>query len=75
MQKIFSNEDWMPRMGPINWEIDFEDLKIIALDTSIIGKSHGHLENISLDFLKSCLSSAKENQSLLLPTIHQYLLE
>jgi len=73
MQKIFSNEDWMPRMGPINWEIDFEDLKIIALDTSIIGKSHGHLENISLDFLKSCLSSAKE-KPVLVATHHPPIL-
>ena len=51
MQKVFSDKDWMPKKGPINWEIDFNDLKIIALDTSVIGMAHGYLENISLDFL------------------------
>ena len=64
MQKVFSDQDWMPKKGPINWEIDFNDLKIIALDTSITGMAHGYLKNISLDFLKSSLSSAKEKQVL-----------
>jgi len=50
----------MPKTGPINWEIDFQDLKIIALDTSIIGKAYGKLETASLNFLRSELNSAKE---------------
>ena len=60
MQKCFEDTDWMPKTGPINWEIDFQDLKIIALDTSIIGKAYGKLETASLNFLRSALNSAKE---------------
>ena len=60
MQKCFEDTDWMPKIGPINWEIDFQDLKVIALDTSIIGRAHGNLETASLNFLRSALNSAKE---------------
>ena len=60
MQKCFEDTDWMPKVGPINWEIDFQDLKVIALDTSIIGTAHGYLETASLNFLRSALNSAKE---------------
>lgn len=60
MQKCFADADWMPKTGPINWQIDFEDLKVIGLDTSIIGKAHGNLETDSLNFLRSSLNSAKE---------------
>jgi len=73
MQKVFSDKDWMPKKGPINWEIDFNDLKIIALDTSVSGMAHGYLENISLDFLKSSLSSAKE-KPVLVATHHPPIL-
>lgn len=59
MQKCFADADWMPKTGPINWQIDFEDLKVIGLDTSIIGKAHGNLETDSLNFLRSSLNSAK----------------
>ena len=73
MQKVFSDKHWMPEKGPINWEIDFDDLKIIALDTSITGMAHGYLENISLDFLKSSLRSAK-GKPVLVATHHPPIL-
>ena len=59
MQKCFADADWMPKTGQINLQIDFEDLKVIGLDTSIIGKAHGNLETDSLNFLRSSLNSAK----------------
>ena len=46
--------------GRANQLGNFQDLKVIALDTSIIGTAHGYLETASLNFLRSALNSAKE---------------
>jgi 3',5'-cyclic AMP phosphodiesterase CpdA len=69
MHNAFADMDWMPIKGPINWELDFYDLKIIALDTSITGMAHGNLDSISLDFLRSSLSTANE-KAVLVATHH-----
>ncbi|MGI9359539.1 MAG: phosphodiesterase [Paracoccaceae bacterium] len=69
MQKAFADKDWMPINGPINWELDFYDLKLIALDTSITGIAHGNLESISLDFLRTSLSTAN-GRPVLVATHH-----
>ena len=55
MRACFSDQSWMPSTGPINWTIEFDDLVLIALDSSIPGQAHGHLSEETLSFLVNTL--------------------
>lgn len=58
MRAFFSDQDWVPKSGPINWISEFPDLVLIALDTNVHSMSHGALVEESLDFLQRGLSTA-----------------
>ena len=60
MRSSFSDQDWMPKTGPINWTQDFEDLVLIGLDSSVSGKPHGHLSAATLGYLQQALDAACE---------------
>ena len=47
----FAETEWMPKSGPINWVLPFEDLVIIGLDCLVEGKPFGRLNKESFDFL------------------------
>ena len=57
MRLAFSDQDWMPKSGPIDWTAEFEDLVLIGLDTNVAGKAHGHLNDASLDYLQRQLTT------------------
>ncbi len=59
MRESFSDQDWMPKSGPINWVEEFAELALIGLDTSVHGHSHGHLSEGSLAFLVDKLEALK----------------
>ncbi|EFL88484.1 phosphodiesterase [Ahrensia sp. R2A130] len=61
MRACFSDEDWMPADGPINWISDFENLTLIGLDSSVPDMAHGHLVDDTLAFLKSALAARTGN--------------
>ena len=64
MRTSFSDQTWMPTTGAINWMHDFDDIVVIGLDSSVAGKSHGHLSDATLDFLGTCLNRAKGRPAL-----------
>ena len=35
MRACFSDQPWMPSEGPINWAMEFDDLALIGLDSSV----------------------------------------
>ena len=59
MRASFSDQSWMSSTGPINWTIEFDDLVLIALDSSIAGQAHGHLSDETLTFLANTLELQK----------------
>ncbi len=59
MRACFSDQSWMSSKGPINWKIKFDDLVLIALDSSIKGYAHGQLSDETLLFLKKTLELQK----------------
>jgi Icc protein len=56
MRLAFSEHNWMPKSGPINWTAEFDDLVLIGMDTKVTGKAHGHLSAVSLDYLENQLA-------------------
>ncbi len=58
MRVGFPDQDWMPTSGPLNWMTEFEDLVLIGLDSSVAGKAHGHLSDVTLAYLQECLKLA-----------------
>jgi Icc protein len=57
MRACFSDQQWMPVEGPINWVEEFGDLVVIGLDSSVAGKAHGHLSDATLSFLSRTLDA------------------
>lgn len=68
MRKCFWGQSWMPLDGPINWTLDFGDLAVIGLDSSVAGKAHGHLTDETLCFLSKTLDAQKGNPAIV--TMH-----
>jgi 3',5'-cyclic-AMP phosphodiesterase len=56
MRAAFSDQDWMPKSGPLHWRQDFEDLSLIGLDSTVAGASHGHLTEGTLTYLQEQLN-------------------
>jgi len=57
MRAGFADQEWMTESGPINWFEDFADMALIGLDTNVAGKSHGHLSDTTLDYLRDTLAA------------------
>lgn len=68
MQVAFADQDWMPKSGPINWMAEFFDLALIGLDTTVAGKAHGYLTDLSLEYLQETLFQLKGKSVIV--TIH-----
>ncbi|MEP0944319.1 MAG: phosphodiesterase [Rhizobiaceae bacterium] len=69
MRLAFSDQDWMPKSGSIDWTAEFEDIALIGLDTKVAGKAHGHLSDTSLDYLQNQLF-AFQKKPILVATHH-----
>lgn len=52
MRAVFSDQEWMPSSGPIDWIADLGDFAVVGLDTNVPRAPHGRLADDSLDFLK-----------------------
>ena len=57
MRACFSDQPWMVSEGPINWALEFDDLVLIGLDSSMPGHAHGHLSKETLSFLSDTLDA------------------
>ena len=57
MRASFSDQQWMPRFGPINWTAEFVDMALVGLDTNVAGKAYGHLTHDTLDYLQNKLET------------------
>ena len=69
MRLAFSDQAWMPKSGPINWAVEYDDIALVGLDTKVNGKAHGHLSDASLDYLQSQLA-ALQTKPVIVATHH-----
>jgi len=60
MRTNFSDQEWMPKSGPINWTAEFTDLALIALDTNVAGQDYGNLSDKSLGYLQDILADLRK---------------
>jgi 3',5'-cyclic AMP phosphodiesterase CpdA len=68
MRTGFSDQQWMPPFGPINWTADLTDMALVGLDTNVAGKAHGHVTDETLDYLRDTLTSL--NKKPVIVAIH-----
>ena len=68
MRTCFSDQTWMPREGPINWAVEFNDLTLIGLDSNVAGHPHGHLSGETLTFLTDTLD--RQNGKSTIVAVH-----
>ncbi len=57
MRACFSDQPWMVSEGPINWALEFDDLALIGLDSSVPGHAYGYLSEDTLSFLAQTLET------------------
>ncbi len=69
MRAGFSDQDWMPKTGPLNWIQHFADLTLIGLDSTVDGAAHGHLTNATLKYLQEQLN-ALQNKLVIVALHH-----
>ena len=67
-RKAFAETEWMPKLGPINWVLPFEDLVIIGLDCLVEGEPFGRLGQESFDFLHYQLNQF--SQEVIVVAVH-----
>lgn len=62
MRTAFSDLDIISPQGPINWTVDFDQSRIIGLDTLIEGQGKGRLAPESLNHLENALRTSSAEQ-------------
>jgi 3',5'-cyclic-AMP phosphodiesterase len=58
LRGAFADQDWMPKSGPVQWQIDTQDFTLIALDTLVEGEHYGLLSAGGLEYLEAGLAAA-----------------
>lgn len=51
--------------GPLNQSLEISGINLVLLDSSVPGKSHGHLDTASLQWLEAALASTPDRPALL----------
>ncbi|SLN60656.1 3',5'-cyclic adenosine monophosphate phosphodiesterase CpdA [Roseovarius litorisediminis] len=69
MRSGFSDQEWMPEAGPVNWICEFADIALIGLDSSVAGKSYGHLSDTTITYLQKHLD-ALQGKPVIVATHH-----
>ncbi|MFT5895964.1 MAG: Icc protein [bacterium] len=64
MRLGFADQEWMQKTGPINWFVDLADMALIGLDTNVAGKSHGHLSDSTLSYLRRTLATLEDKPAI-----------
>lgn len=61
----FAGAPFIPAEGPLDWVRDFDDFRLIGLDTLVEGDDGGRLAAASLDFLRDALAAAADRPALI----------
>lgn len=56
-RQAFSDANYLPATGPLNYAVSCGVLRIVALDSTVAGESHGELLPETLDFLRNALAA------------------
>ncbi|MEM5477371.1 phosphodiesterase [Pacificibacter sp. AS14] len=72
MRATFSQQDWMPSSGPIQWLRDFGPFAVLGLDTLLEGAHHGELSDLAFTFVDTQLSTLA-GKPLVVATHHPWM--
>lgn len=53
----FADHAYLPESGPMHYCVDDYPVRIVALDSTVPGLHHGHIEQAGLDWLRTTLTS------------------
>jgi 3',5'-cyclic-AMP phosphodiesterase len=57
LRQAFSSHAYLPKQGPMHFCIDEHPVRIVALDSTVPGKHHGHLDSRALTWLQATLAA------------------
>jgi len=64
LRAAFHDHPYLPSSGPLNWQVDIGDVRLIGLDSSIPGEAGGGLDRATLGWLDRILASAPSRPTL-----------
>ncbi len=65
MRASFSDANYMPKTGKLNWIVDLKNIQLIGLDTLVEGEGGGVVDEATAAFLARCLSRNPQKPALI----------
>ena len=66
LQQAFANHVYLPKQGPMHFCIDQYPVRIVALDSTVPGQHHGHLDAHALEWLRLSLAANRTKPTIVL---------
>jgi 3',5'-cyclic AMP phosphodiesterase CpdA len=66
VRAAFADHQYLPRDGALHFCVDEHPLRIVALDSSVPGQHHGHLDVDALSWLHATLAANRDKPTLVL---------
>ncbi len=64
LRAAFHDHAYLPRAGPLNWQVEVAEVRLIGLDSSIPGEPGGRLDADTLAWLERTLAAAPEHPTV-----------
>jgi 3',5'-cyclic AMP phosphodiesterase CpdA len=64
LRRAFPEHDYLPERGPLHFAFDVDDVRIVALDTSVPDLHHGELDHDALAWLDAQLRSGHDRPTI-----------
>ncbi|WP_414442283.1 metallophosphoesterase [Burkholderia sp. 22PA0106] len=64
LRRAFPEHDYLPERGPLHFAFDVDDVRIVALDTSVPDLHHGELDRDALAWLDAQLRSGHDRPTI-----------
>ncbi|MDX1889253.1 phosphodiesterase [Mycolicibacterium sp. 050158] len=66
LRAAFADHAYLPRSGPLHYCVDEHPVRVVALDSTVPGHHHGHLDEASLEWLAATLARDPDKPTLLM---------
>jgi 3',5'-cyclic AMP phosphodiesterase CpdA len=58
LRQVFSDVAYLPRRGPLDYELVFRQFRILVIDSSVAGYEHGEISDSSMAWLRARLAAS-----------------
>ena len=66
LRAAFASHAYLPKRGPLHYCVDDHPVRIVALDSTVPGKHHGHVDAAGLTWLRSTLEANRQKPTVVI---------